>query len=276
MFGFVSASTGISVYSGSVLNSYGAQSNNPMAGGYLGTIAANTTSGASGYVEMAAVLIYGRGLSTTAEVPNLSASLNRVLGIAPQLRDVFVADGDSITEGYQSTFLFNRPRQTQALLAKPMNVYDKGYFGDTIMHRVSNYAADIAPIYNPLAINNILEIAAGTNDIGGTTTDVQVEGYLQSYITAAHATGWKVIVATILPRNGFTTTQNTYLANVNTWIRAGSSGADAIADYAADPTMGNSASVTNTTYYADGTHPTTLGYGYLAPIEAAAVNGLLH
>jgi hypothetical protein len=46
--------------------------------------------------------------------------------------------------------------------------------------------------------------------------------------------------------------------------------------YLTDPTMGGAQLVaSNTALYVDGAHPTMLGYGYLAPIFAAAVNSIL-
>ena len=249
--------------------------NYPMAGGYLGASGATYSSGPTGYIELSAVLVYARALTAATDIPTLQQSLAAAFNLQPQIKDVVVFDGDSITEGYQSTFLWNRARQSQAQFSKPARVFNKGYFGDTMAHRYSNYAGDIAPLYSSTAKNNILEIFAGTNDNDGTNTScTAIYGNMTSYVAAAHATGWKVIVGTMLPRNGWSGNQITEQGACNTLIRANSAGADAIADYAADATMGVQANTTNTAYYADGTHPTSLGYGYLAIIEAAAVNGL--
>ena len=277
VFGFVSGTgaNGIVVWSGDKSTSYTGQAANAMAGGYLGASAAGLTSNVSGYTEMGAVLIYGRALSAATEVPAIRMSLAQSFNLAPQIRDVIAIDGDSITEGYGSTFLQNRPRQLAALLSRPALVYDKGYYGTLLATRVTNYAADVAPLYNASATNNLLEIFAGTNDNDGTNTaGTAIYTNLTSYVTAAHSTGWKVLVGTMLPRNGWSANQTTEQLAFNVLVRANAAGADAVIDYAADPTMGNASNVTNTLYYIDGVHPTTLGYGYLAQIEAASFNSL--
>jgi hypothetical protein len=253
------------------------QASYPQVGGWLGASAA-TIAGAryTGYNEQSAVLIYGRALNATAEVPNLRASLALNFQTYPQIRDVCVVDGNSETEGYQSTLLQNRTRQLIALLDRPCLVANKGFYGDTMAHRATNYATDIAPMYNAAATNNILEIFAGRNDnTGSDTTGASIYANLTAYIASAHATGWKVLAATMLPYSGDSANQTAERLAYNALIRANAAGADGIIDYAADPLMGLQATTTNTMYYGDGLHPTSLGYGYLAQIEAAAFNALL-
>ena len=126
------------------------------------------------------------------------------------------------------------------------------------------------------------KIFAGTNDLslssGSDPTGASIYANIASYVAAAHVTGFKVVVGTMLPRNAWApgSAQDIERLAFNTLVRANAAGADAIADYAADPTMGAQANTSNTAYYiTPGIHPTSLGYGFLAQIEAGAVNSLL-
>lgn len=95
---------------------------------------------------------------------------------------------------------------------------------------------------------------------------------LEAYCDARRAAGWKVVVCTLTPD-----TQdaggNTFRNAVNALIYAWSPGAhaDAIADFAADPTMGPDAAANDTTLYSDGIHPTLYGHSILANVAAKAI-----
>jgi lysophospholipase L1-like esterase len=280
VMGWTSSSTAQQVYSGNSYNAYSPQAANTMAGGFIGSISASGNS-ATGYAELSAVVIYARGLSAT-DTLNLRGSLTRLFNLTPHVQDVWVVDGDSITEGYGSTALQNMPRKALGLLNTPMRVYDTALYGDTVSGRISAYPTYAGAMYRAAARNNILSIAAGTNDLGtNNATGAATYALLTQYINMAHATGFKVMCATVLPFN-FTSSAETERQNYNTLIRANSGGSygaagvcDALADIAADPTMGALSALSNTSLYFDGLHPADLGYAYLAPIYAKAVQGLL-
>ncbi len=154
-------------------------------------------------------------------------------------------------------------------------MFNYGYFGQTIAQMAAAFG-NYAHVYSPAARNNILTIFAGTNDIAGGASAATTYAALQSFCQQAHAAGWKVVVATMLPRNGLTGAQQAQWTAYNASIRSGWPGfADALADLQADPTMGPFAASSNNALYFDGTHPTDLGYTYIAPVEAAAVRGLM-
>jgi lysophospholipase L1-like esterase len=244
-----------------------------------GTIGYSTTGPAgSGYFELGAMIFYSRPI-TSPDRSNVRSALYSSFGLQPQARDVFVTDGDSITEGFGSTLHQNYPRQVEPILNHPFRIYDVGIFGDTVVQQAANFPKAAAPLFNwsPNA-QNVLSIFAGTNDINGGSTDVQTESALTAYVQQARAmapAGTKVICGTTLPRNTFSPQQETYRQNYNAFIRSGGPGCDAVADFAADPIMGNPSNVTNTAYFVDGTHPTSLGYSLLAPILAKQANALL-
>lgn len=273
--GYTSSGTQFESWQDDVINGGGATGNtSPLAGGFIGQAPAMDSY--SGYQEMAAIIFYPIGMNDTQRV-NLTSSLHWNFQTTPQARANWVSDGDSITDGYQSSFMQNWLRLAEPDLQKPMRITNIALFGDTLAGRVGAYASNVAPLFSATASDNILTIFAGTNDLGAGSAASGVEASVQSYTSLAHATGYKVIVATILPVFGRTAGQETARQTYNTWLVANwASFADGMADVNADPTMGGASTVAaNTALYADGLHPTTLGYSYIAPIFAAAVNSLL-
>ena len=147
---------------------------------------------------------------------------------------------------------------------------DFGLSGSTI-ETMTTRASTVDAVYTSRS-HNILTILIGANT--NSDSPATFEGVLQSYVQARQATGWKVLVATILPQ----TTANfnsTFRSPVNTWIRANSMGANAIIDVAADSAIGCDACAADTTYYSDGEHPTAAGQAIMAPYWKAAINTAL-
>jgi lysophospholipase L1-like esterase len=87
-----------------------------------------------------------------------------------------------------------------------------------------------------------------------------------------------VAMATGLPRND-TLTNETPRAGYNGLLRDSSwraaRGIDFLLDLASDTTMDNISTCADTTYYADGVHPTTAGAALLAPIAASLFSTVL-
>jgi lysophospholipase L1-like esterase len=122
-----------------------------------------------------------------------------------------------------------------------------------------------------------MTVELGTNDIANTSglTASQLYGYLTTFCSNAHAVGWKVVVATVLPSSGYTTAQQSVWNTYNGLVRTNwSSIADGLADIQSSDVMGPFSATSNTSLYPDGVHPSDLGYTYLAPIFASAVNAL--
>jgi phospholipase/lecithinase/hemolysin len=81
------------------------------------------------------------------------------------------------------------------------------------------------------------------------------------------------VVATLLPQT--TTGFNTFRDAVNALIYADTSGwYDALADFAANETMGCDACAASTTYFPDGEHPSIAGHAILGPIAQAAIQSV--
>lgn len=129
---------------------------------------------------------------------------------------------------------------------------------------------------------NILSVEIGANDLGNNISfGGNPNGFttaLATYLDARRAAGWKVVIHTILSRSDGTnsTLFNPDRATANTTIRTWlGTHADAIADVAADATIGPDGVSDNLTYYnADKVHPIDAAYAIWEPITRAAVNSL--
>jgi hypothetical protein len=86
------------------------------------------------------------------------------------------------------------------------------------------------------------------------------------------------VMGTLLPSNGGVLSEPNRTAYNSLLTDSGwraSHGIDYVVDLASETTMGNPATCSNTTYYVDGTHPTTAGYALLAPIAAGVWSTIL-
>jgi lysophospholipase L1-like esterase len=138
-------------------------------------------------------------------------------------------------------------------------------------------ATDLAVIpTNKQGRTYIYSMLIGRNDGSGWGTAANYAAAVAAHIATVRVAGGydKVVLCTILPSTlaGFNTWRNA----VNTIFTgvgwAAANGVDAIADFAADATMGPDAAASDATYYPDGTHPSNAGQAILGPIWAAAVN----
>lgn len=120
--------------------------------------------------------------------------------------------------------------------------------------------------------NNILSVFIGANDVVASGDTNQIFADLKSYCEDRRAVGWKIVLGTILP-NDFAAQvrRNT----INAMIRNDPSFYDALADFAANTTIGEDGDEDNLTYYSDGVHLTAAGQGILVPIHAAALDSIL-
>jgi hypothetical protein len=151
--------------------------------------------------------------------------------------------------------------------------------GDLIAN-ANNAAANVDALYDSSRRNNILFVNLGANDLNvGNADPTTIFAAFKAYGQARRAVGWKVVWSTILPTTragnvgagGF----NVQRGILNTSISGDTSWYDALADFAADPTVGPDAAASNVTYYPDGTHPSLATHQILAPIAATAINSIM-
>lgn len=136
---------------------------------------------------------------------------------------------------------------------------------------LANYSTNIAPLFQPLASKNILVLEACTNDLDtGGRTPAQCYADMTSYVTLAHATGFKILIWTMLS-NGVSETQRQAL---NTLILVNTAGADGIINYNSTA-LGCVGCFANPTWFQqiDQVHPTFNGVSSIeAPVAASIIN----
>ena len=239
--------------------------------------AGSTTSGTIGYptvVAMSAVTIAGRAY-TTAERTAFRAAMDALYNLTPQVRDVLVLSGDSRTYGLNGTDIFGYPPQLAALLAVPQRLYNTGTSGDTAAMRLSNFSTqDAPPILQPHGKNAWIILWIGYNDmVTGGLAPAAIYGTITSYVTAAHALGWKVALST--ETEGTNGSGGTY-QQLDTLITTNAAGADAvIGTMAADPAWTPPYYTTCPSGFATLPHPTSCGYGFVALDTAMGFNSHL-
>lgn len=232
----------------------------------------------NGMIELSSLILYGRGLNPMERFVATQA-LSENFRIPQQQTDVYVADGDSLTQGIYTCDLQSYPWYMERLLPSSLVVYNAAWAAKTLGGAdglVARYAAFTNTLFNPAAHHNIISIMAGTNDIQNGADDREVLRLLQQYSAAARKTGFKVIVSTILPRASFSPKMETFRLNLNTALRANwKEFADGLSDFAGDPAFSDAKIVNDHTIYAeDGIHLTDAGYQILASIMSSSVRGL--
>lgn len=253
-----------------------------LTGGYLGgedgVVPMNTYNA---LFDFQAFVVWGRALSVTEQRAAKDAAYQH-FRIRPQRDFALTILGDSITNGASTAALgvsynrnwFYHAEKLLRLSPKVHNLSVPGYRTYDI-DGYKGYA--LAPTYDS-SKTNVLTYWCGTNDlVNSGNTAAATEPYIASTIAAAKALGFKVVIGTITPASGYAgdSAKEAERQALNAWIRAGSSGADAIADVAADPVMGPLSAASDTTLYGDGLHLTELGTQYIAPYWAAAIESLV-
>lgn len=241
-----------------------------MTGGMIG----NTTrvSNYQGRFDLGALIFYPSAHSATQKQTVL-ARLFANFGITPQSDVVLHYDGDSITYGRTVVEGAERASQTPAF-GETYPRYNWGIGGQTAATAALRYATRAGNSFDPTK-RNILILFAGTNDLNGGATGTAAWASIVSEMQAARATGYKILVATMLPRGDFSPSAETERGVFNTLMRANwNTYADGLLDYAADPTMGAAGATSNTALYADLVHPTRYGDSLLAAIDAQGIEAL--
>jgi len=191
----------------------------------------------------------------------------------PALTQYLAFEGDSITDpttGVTGTSKYPYIAQS-AISPWPQGGNDA--VSGSGMTQVLARASTIDSWFSGITGTKVLMIFLGANDMGdGAST---FEANLKAYCLARKAAspGLKVVVATLLPQttSGF----NAFKDAVNTLIYADHSFYDALADFAANATMGcDTTCAANTTYFSDGEHPTAAGHAILGPIAQAAIQSV--
>lgn len=233
-------------------------------------------SGTSGYKFNSMVLYPSSAVPNTAGMRTAFTVLRTraaLSSISPSRASRYLlANGDSITAetfSYVVKFLANA---SPAVLGARQAV--SGY-GLANWIGQQSYLADVIPASKSGRVY-IYTLLPGANDSLNYTTPAAMTAAVAAHIDYLRAAGWdKIVLATTLPRAGdatFNTWRNACNVIYRTWLGGR---VDALADFAADATMGpDNSRATNPSLWLDETHPNSAGHDLLEPIYRAAVNSV--
>ncbi len=225
-----------------------------------------SAAGTAGMMAFFGLALYDTALSQAAG-GTVRNSLNTAIGrpTAFDYHALFI--GDSITEGTGSRNLLNTARSMR-LNAKAL-MTNAGIHGQVLADDYNNRVNRFGSQFRA-GIPNVAFISGGTNDLAGGTAGATLYANTTSpLVSYLKSLGFKVAVATILPRTGgsWDTAAEARRVEYNNAVRGNAATADAVIDLTANPTMGNG-NEGNTTLYPDGLHPSSLGYAYLAGAQS--------
>lgn len=218
--------------------------------------------------SLAECLVYTNAHTQAQIIRNSEAMRHRLIAKAGTQTKVtkFVAfEGDSITVMDADKYPYYCCTNLPVISGRQFAVS-----GSTIADMVSRESVVTSYLYQN-GCKHVLSILIGANDLLGLGAATWTAN-LKSYCLTMRASGWKIVLCTVLPTTavGF----NTERATANSNIHADPSFYDALADLAADPTIGCDACAADLTYYSDGTHPTAAGQAIIGPIVRAAIDSL--
>ena len=232
-----------------------------------------------GMMELSSLILYDRPLSSADRFYGLQA-MGETFHVPQQQQDVFVADGDSISQGIASLYLQSYQRDMERLLPSGFVFYNAAWAGKTLDGPgglLDRYAAFTSKLYNPAARNNILTVLAGTNDLEAGRPAKQIFDALRRYAIEARSTGFRVVVSTVLPRRSFTPPIEVERGSLNAMIvNHWREFSDGLVDLAADHALGADKAFNDpTVYISDGTHLTDYGYQTVARDMAEIVDRVI-
>ncbi len=244
-----------------------------------GLIGRTTVYKQGGMMELSSLVIYDRGLTGRERFLAVKA-LSENFQIPQQQQDVYVADGDSLTQGISTNYLQSYPWYMEKLLRRAPIIYNAGWAAKTMGGPgglVKRYDEFTAKLFNPRASRNVISVFGGTNDLQNGADEKEVLSQIRQYAAAARKTGFKVIVATVIPRGSFNPKMEAFRAAANAQLRTRwKEFADGFADIAANPMFADPGAITNGNVYAeDGIHLTDFGYQIVASEMAVEVSRLL-
>lgn len=233
-----------------------------------------------------------RAYHSQTQVQNNVHAIQTLMHASPRnlsLVDVqrFIAiEGDSLTDptagvtstgvggplsngwGYIMMHNLSFPAQAQNFALSGSSMHTTSPISTSVQAR----AGQVDATYNSGRSKNIFAIFIGANDINSGISASTFFNDLKTYCLARKATGWKVIVCTLLPQDLGNPAVNPLRNAINTMIRNDSSFYDVLADTGAESHIGPDAAASNTALYYDGEHMTSTAQAYFeAVVETAAL-----
>lgn len=141
---------------------------------------------------------------------------------------------------------------------------DQGNGGPSLQHRWQHDVLGVP------GVRTVID-ADGINDLRGGVSAADLESAQQALVTLAHAAGLRILLSTITPCSGAslcTSAFETQRQAYNSWVRAGSSGADGLADF--DAAVGAGPALAGMYDSGDHIHPDAAGMLALAGVVNTA------
>lgn len=241
--------------------------------------------GGAGAMDVAGVAVWDHAL-TAAELAQASAYFQRRFGFSalPAASANVVVDGNSLAAGYWGTTNWACADGIEAATGAPgpldySIVATSGISTPALISRAGGMVD--ARFRSDLPANkNVCMVWELTNDLSTGIGGAQAYANVKAYCQARKAAGWKVVVATCLPRSnaGLVATFEADRQYVNSAIvlNAVAEGwADAVAHVGGDATIGAPGASDNTANFNDKIHLTSAGHAIAKTYFTAALNSIL-
>jgi len=204
--------------------------------------------------------------SNTAAIRAIMASRGVTI---PAMSQFLAFEGDSITDPTTGVTAASKYYYVAQSAISPFPQGGNDAVSGSGIATVISRSATVDSWFAPIAGPKVLFLFLGANDQGDGATAFVANVKAYCLARKAASPGLKIVLATLLPQttSGF----NTFRDTVNASIHADNSYYDALADFAADPTMGCDSCAASTTYFSDGEHPTAAGHAILGPIAKSAI-----
>ena len=242
-----------------------------VTGGVIGAEVSEAYGNSCEYYE---VIVVPREI-TAAEITSLKAYVASNYA-AQTFTKIFLADGDSLTDGAYSTIGKTWPSQFGDLVGTSWQIYNFGVSGATMVDINNRRVAKVESKLGGSETDKLTACLGGTNDLGASASAATVDGRLATWHAAVRTAGsQKSFVYTIPARDdaSWDGTKETERLALNVLIRANYNGAsyggpgNALVDLAADSRF---QTPTDTTYYnADKLHFTNSGMLAIATLTQA-------
>jgi lysophospholipase L1-like esterase len=182
-----------------------------------------------------------------------------------------VFDGDSISAGTGAT-RDNTPDRLLARALGHVRVYNVAVGGRPVGECLRVFPELVARLFVPGGEPNVIVFHGGDNDIRLGNDAAHTYAVFTSYVSLAHAQGWKVVVSTELRRFDFPPAKEAQLEAYNDRLRDNKAHADAVVDLDAEPKFAEVAYRSDPAVFSkDRIHPSDGGYAILADMLAPAV-----
>nr|WP_294513328.1 SGNH/GDSL hydrolase family protein [uncultured Rhodopila sp.] len=182
-----------------------------------------------------------------------------------------VFDGDSISAGVGAT-RDHTPDHLVARVLGHVRVYNVAVSGRPVGECLRLFPDLVARLFVPGGEPNVIVFHAGDNDINLGNNAAHTYAVFTSYVSLAHAQGWKVVVSTELKRFDFPAAKEAQLEAYNDRLRENKAHADAVVDLDAEPKFADVAYRSDPAVFSkDRVHLSDGGYAVLAELLAPAV-----